>query len=948
MLLISYIFSIFFIIPTLCLYEDQIHKWDWRQQFIGIDVEQCLRSNDELHGLLFCGTGQSNVVASLDKDGQIVWRNVQERKSNLIALAFTDSNSLTYVGRSGSPNITTFYIRRWSRDRFGHLLWEQIINVPEFHDCVPAMTEKQIRLICSDNKEKLVWKDFVLDGSKKSSKDEWSAPVSALPNIKVSKNCLTIGNRAFVCLSTYSIHILTLKDAKWTNYPLPEVLSEDKNFELDQIRDENGLDKGFFGIKVASKESSKYYLYSVSTDNLELKHTLDGTRKLAILSDSKVSGGIRFFSASNPDKTGVTVNTFTGSFQDSKKILTTSDQNHAHSIEVRKMFPVKYGDKLVVILSFEDQRLIAMRPNGHLMWAREESISSIIWSHFISLPYFSTHPNDFEYKKLDAFMLINSFQRRIGSQLLSIQNYIVSLYKQFFLNHKEEFSTSESNSVENLISDQFGFHKLIMLVTERGKILIIDNIKKGLVVHSFYDSRLREEIIKEKTKNFAKVMSNCDEVSPISVYTQRSDLFNPLVTILTPKGYILAYNPLNGQMEDRQDLKISVKQSLLMHHSDEEGVKGILLLDVNDKVHLYPKSTRQIFATHKNSYYMLVAQYENEQVEGYSFHHVSTKTLESGEERARKVWSFSLPHLEDSCLMMRWKESEEHVHSQGKVLADRAVLYKYLNPNLVALIHKGQEPGDEDTGKMSVVHFHLLDAITGAIYYSVIHRRASDPVHLLHSENFVIYSFYNEKQRRMEISSLELFEGKESPPPPPPVRTPPRIVEHVSFIFPTGIRAMKETRTIRGITNKHILIALTSGGILSLPKVFLDPRRASLSSPSAKYAASAAAAMEEGGVYLPPYLPELPIPSEGIINYNQSLTEVDKMNVGVSSLESTCLIFITGLDIYHTRITPSKTFDILKDDFDHLLIIVVLVALVLFSVVSKYLASRKSLNAAWK
>lgn len=98
---------------------------------------------------------------------------------------------------------------------------------------------------------------------------------------------------------------------------------------------------------------------------------------------------------------------------------------------------------------------------------------------------------------------------------------------------------------------------------------------------------------------------------------------------MTPKGYVLAYNPLNGLIEDRQDLKISVKQSLLMHHADDKGVKGILLLDMNDKVHLYPKSTRQIFAMYKNSYYMLVAQYENEQVEGYSFHHVGVKTLET-------------------------------------------------------------------------------------------------------------------------------------------------------------------------------------------------------------------------------------------------------------------------------------------------------------------------------
>ena len=33
----------------------------------------------------------------------------------------------------------------------------------------------------------------------------------------------------------------------------------------------------------------------------------------------------------------------------------------------------------------------------------------------------------------------------------------------------------------------------------------------------------------------------------------------------------------------------------------------------------------------------------------------------------------------------------EHVHSQGRVLGDRSVLYKYLNPNMVAVVTEGQD-----------------------------------------------------------------------------------------------------------------------------------------------------------------------------------------------------------------------------------------------------------------
>lgn len=54
------------------------------------------------------------------------------------------------------------------------------------------------------------------------------------------------------------------------------------------------------------------------------------------------------------------------------------------------------------------------------------------------------------------------------------------------------------------------------------------------------------------------------------------------------------------------------------------------------------------------------------------------------------------------------------------------------------------------------------------------------------------------------------------------------------------------------------------------------------------------------------------------------------------------------LDIFYTRVAPSKTFDLLKDDFDYYLITLVLVALTAISYITKRLASRKALRQAWK
>lgn len=102
---------------------------------------------------------------------------------------------------------------------------------------------------------------------------------------------------------------------------------------------------------------------------------------------------------------------------------------------------------------------------------------------------------------------------------------------------------------------------------------------------------------------------------------------------------------------------------------------------------------------------------------------------------------------------------------------------------------------------------------------------------------------------------------------------------------------------------------------------------------------------EEGVI---PYIPELIMPSENIINYNQSVVRIKGIHTAPSGLESTCLVMAYGLDIFVTRVAPSKTFDSLKDDFDYFLITIVLIGLTTASYVCKHLASKKALKQAWK
>ena len=53
-------------------------------------------------------------------------------------------------------------------------------------------------------------------------------------------------------------------------------------------------------------------------------------------------------------------------------------------------------------------------------------------------------------------------------------------------------------------------------------------------------------------------------------------------------------------------------------------------------------------------------------------------------------------------------------------------------------------------------------------------------------------------------------------------------------------------------------------------------------------------------------------------------------------------------DLFFTRVTPSKQFDLLAEDFDYRLVAAVVAGMVVGTVVLSWLAARKTLRTLWK
>ena len=82
--------------------------------------------------------------------------------------------------------------------------------------------------------------------------------------------------------------------------------------------------------------------------------------------------------------------------------------------------------------------------------------------------------------------------------------------------------------------------------------------------------------------------------------------------------------------------------------------------------------------------------------------------------------------------------------------------------------------------------------------------------------------------------------------------------------------------------------------------------------------------------------------------FSSLVSNINGIYTSGSGLESTCLVFAYGLDLFWTRVTPSRMFDVLKEDFDYWFIVGTLGILVLVTIVSQRLASIKMLRQAWQ
>jgi len=371
-------------------------------------------------------------------------------------------------------------------------------------------------------------------------------------------------------------------------------------------------------------------------------------------------------------------------------------------------------------------------------------------------------------------------------------------------------------------------------------------------------------------------------------------------------------------------------------------------------------------------------------------------TKDTGEDKLKiqRVGQTSFPG--EDIVEVSYPHRDEIIQSPCSILGDDSILLKYLNPHIAVIITistggnqevtsdpiitalaetktelKGSkdkrkptgasQPGDvgatsssNNAGEVPNLFVNVVDTVSGHVLYRVSHANASpdSTISALIVENWILYTFLNKKSRRMELGVLTLYEGmidktgltaftrpeqslsfsslerRESAKP---------VVLSKTYAVVRPVTALGVTSTRAGISTRQILIATIDDRITAVSRNLLEPRR-----PTGKVKEHE----KQEGLFQ--YTPLVPLITMTSPSYNLTVTNVKHIISATTGLESQSLILaFGGPDIFFSRLSPSRGFDLLPESFNKILLMIVVVGLALVLFIVNKMSKKKVVKQGW-
>ena len=336
---------------------------------------------------------------------------------------------------------------------------------------------------------------------------------------------------------------------------------------------------------------------------------------------------------------------------------------------------------------------------------------------------------------------------------------------------------------------------------------------------------------------------------------------------------------------------------------------------------------------------------------------------------------------EETIVAVAYPNREETIQSPSNALGDQSLLLKYINPHLFVVVTTSDAPADpynsllkknkeqkrkpagvtptsetspaagtEDVPNLFV---NVVDSVSGRVIHRASHANASTQTtpKVVISENWIIYTFLNERTRRTEIGVLSLYEGMIDNKGLTAFSTPERstsfssmdakeakpVVLAKTYSMVKAITAVGVSATGGGISGRRLFVATLSGQIFAIDRKMLETRR-----PLSKLKDSE---KQEG---LHQYDELIPAVSQMSLSHSSRVEGVQGIVSCAADLESqTLLLAFGGPDLFYARTSPSRGFDLLPDSFNRVLLSIVVTGLVVVLLVIQMRVSKKIKAQGW-
>lgn len=564
----------------------------------------------------------------------------------------------------------------------------------------------------------------------------------------------------------------------------------------------------------------------------------------------------------------------------------------AHAVsEVVSRDGSSFAVRSALTLPFGDWVLVR---NGDPVWVRPESLAGVIAVAFADIPSEAELAKELAVESHDNVLAAYIHRvRRHAKDLRHFPAWFQEIPNRVLGSFVGDKPRSQDQPLQR---DGFGFRKIVILATEKGRVAALDAGNQGRFIWSVQAAKIQ--------------IGSRWNVTGIEVDGDSALLLvagGEAILIETMTGQMKAHPP--GSVQASTESYYPVKspqgaQSFIPVASDGIPSKGA------------PHSIGRT-AT-------IVTRKPPGSITGWVLKDDAELSL---------AWEFS-PAPGEEIVGLTSRPPHDPVASIGKALGDRNVLYKYLSPNLLLV--------NAVCVAASTASIYLLDTITGQVLFSTTHSGVDTgmPIPITFAENWFAYSIFSDPTLPSANSSTsplpkahqliitELYES-----PLPNDRGPlgsatdfsslttlplPHALS-AAYVIPAAISHLTTTSTLQGITPRALLASVPSlAALISIPLPLLSPRRPVGRDPTS--------AEQEEGLFR--YTPQLEFNPHWILSHKREVFGLKGVTSTPTLMESTSAVVAWGeVDVFGTRVSPIGAFDTLGRGFSRVQLVGTVLAL---------------------